>query len=1420
MRVKTSRLLSAAGVSAFLACSASATDGSKPDLTKDPTLYIVGYAHLDTQWLWMYPIVIRDYLRKTMEDNFRLFDKYPHYTFTFTGSNRYRLMKEYYPDDYAKLKKYISQGRWFPGGSSVEEGDVNSPSLESLVRQVMYGNRYFKKEFGVTSSEYMLPDCFGFPAALPSILAHCGLKGFSTQKLTWGSALGSPSFMDGNPFNVGRWIGPDGKGVVAALNPLSYGSEVRDDLSNDRRWLQRVQRDGQKTGIFADYHYFGTGDVGGAPAEDSVSWAEKSATGNGPLKVVEGTSSQMFDDLTPEDVAKLPTYQGDLELTQHSAGSITSEAEMKRWNHQNEKLAEAAEKADVTAMLLGAADYPTDKLDTAWNWTLTGQFHDMMAGTARPLAYTYEWNDESLAMNYFSAALTGGVGAVARNMDTAGSGIPLVVYNPLSFARTDSVEATVHLGTAEGGVMVTGPDGSQVPTQTLWSKNGDVHFVFLASVPSVGFAVYHASKSPLPEKTTVAGSMIENQHLRVTVDQDGNVSSIYDKDHGTETLSSPIRLAFQAEAPSVYPAWNMDWKDQRKPPYAYVDGPAKVSIVEDGPVRKAIQIERDAQGSHFVQQVRLVDGEDRVEFLDKIDWQTTGCALKATFPLKATNSMATYNWQVGTIQRPNNNEVKYEVASQRWFDVTDVKGGYGCSVLTGAKYGSDKPDDNTVRLTLLYSPTPTGGFEEQAYQDWGHHEILYALYPHASDWKAGKTALQALRLDQPMNVFETGAHTGKLGHVYSGLRISNDDVTAVALKKAEDGGRIIVRLREQNGMPQSGVGLALGEGIVSAREVDGQERPIGPATVQGGKLVFDMGAYAVRAFELQVKTQSFGKTVSRPVTLPFDTAVSSRRENHTTGDFDGQGRSIAADQLPDEVQAEGVTFKIGPKSDDAKNAVSCNGQTIALPSGNWQKVYILAASAKGDRSETFKVGDASKNLLVQDWGGYIGEWDTRVWQHPQKEVIYDWGDNAYEGLTPGFMKMEPVAWCCDHQHDPQGDAIYQYSYLFKYGLELPKGATTLTLPADPTIKVMAVSVAKDVDDALAPVDPLYDTLPRSAPMVEVAPGEGTFSDSVQVSLKPKLFGSLSEIRYSTDGSEPTTAYKGPFWVSSKAIVKARIGDGPITSATVDVNDTTAPKLVSSHYWPSLNRAELKFSEPLDPLAAKEVSNYRIGEATATSAHLSEDGETVLLDLAPTAAPLGPVRATAIVRDASPNHNETTAEYEAQPSAAVYELASADCHGQETTAESDKLPVKGSAPFTINFFLRTDKQIPDHTLIAGFGQVDDDRDGASRYLSVFRDGGLRFWGRDVDISTETNVDLNRWQMLTVTFDGKWLKIYKDAKLLTSAGVHLTDAPSSVHIAPLDGWAHRNRFDSGEIAAFTIWDTNLDESALKALMEKGH
>ncbi|HEV2205715.1 MAG TPA: glycoside hydrolase family 38 C-terminal domain-containing protein, partial [Candidatus Acidoferrales bacterium] len=854
-----------------------------PDLEKRPTLYVVGYAHLDTEWRWEYPQVINEFLANTLHDNFALFQKYPHYVFNFTGSNRYRFFKEYYPADYATLKKYIAEGRWFPAGSSVEESDVNSPSAESIFRQVLYGNEFFRREFGRASAEYMLPDCFGFPASLPSILAHAGIKGFSTQKLTWGSsAPGGPGVSPedtpvGIPFNVGMWIGPDGHGVIAAINPGSYGGSVFTDLTSDPEWVNRVQLDGRVTGVLADYHYYGTGDVGGAPNEQSVKTVEaildkgsvslppprqpgesffayrrrlQNVTtppvqvGRGPLHVIAGRADQMFLDMTPADAARLPRYQGEFELTNHSAGSLTSEAYQKRWNRKNEALAQAAEEASVGAEWLGARAYPQKRINDAWTLLLGGQFHDIMAGTATPQAYNFAWNDDVITMNQFAGVLSSAAEGVASAMNTDGAGTAIVVYNPLNIDREDVVTADVAFPSgAPQGVRVTGPDGKEVLSQIAGEENGKTKVLFLANVPSVGFAVFHVEPADTASSNSdlkVSESSLENARYRVTIDKNGDVSSIFDKQLNRELLSAPARLAFQTEKPHDWPAWNMDWDDQKQPPRGYVGGPANIKVVENGPVRVAVQIERESEGSKFIQTVRLSAGAagNRVEFANSIDWHTPSAALKATFPLTASNPEATYNWDVGTIARSNDYDRKFEFPSHQWFDLTDGSGEYGVTVLSDCKNGSDKPDDNTLRLTLIYTPgLGTGNgrdYSDQTSQDWGHHEFVYGLAGHAGDWRDGQTDWQAWRLNQPLIAFESAPHTGGLGKTLSLLKINNSRIRVLALKKAEYNDDLIVRLVELSGEPQHDVRIAFAVPVVSAREVNAQEQPLGAATVEHG----------------------------------------------------------------------------------------------------------------------------------------------------------------------------------------------------------------------------------------------------------------------------------------------------------------------------------------------------------------------------------------------------------------------------------------------------------------------------------------------------------------------------------------------------------------------------------------------------------
>ena len=1096
-----------------------ATAQTAPDLAKNPTLYVVGYAHLDTQWRWEYPQVITDYLPATMRDNFALFEKYPHYIFNFSGANRYRLMKEYYPADFAKLKQYVAAGRWFPAGSSMEEGDVNSPSAESIFRQVLYGNHYFRQELGKASAEYMLPDCFGFPASLPSILAEAGVKGFSTQKLVWGSAApGGPGVSGedtpvGTPFNVGFWVGPDGNGVVSALNPGNYVGVVSSDLTSDPEWVERVKRNGDVSGLLTDYHYYGTGDVGGAPRETSVKVLEATLTkgtaelpsprrlnesafqysqrtakgdgvptqvGKGPLRVVSATAEQMFLDVSPQQASQLPRYQGELELTNHSAGSLTSQAWHKRWNRYNELLASAAESASVAAELLAGQPYPRQALNDAWTLVMGGQFHDLMAGTATPRAYRFTHNDDVVAMNQFAAAVTSASGAVASALDTQAVGVPVVVYNPLSIAREDVVETTVAAGKQ---VRVVGPDGKEVPSQI-----SDGKVVFLARVPSMGYAVYDVqpSASTLATSLKVSPSDLENQRYRVHIDQNGDISSLYDKKLARELLSAPARLAFQTEKPHDWPAWNMDWEDQQKAPRGFVNGRPTVTVVENGPARVAVRIERESEGSKFAQTVRLAAGDagNRLEVANDIEWRSQTAALKATFPLSASNREATYNWDVGTIGRGNNDSRKFEVASHQWFDLTDQGGKYGVTVLSDCKYGSDKPDDKTLRLTLLYTPgLGTGGNSQERYnkdqitQDWGRHRFVYGLAGHAEDWRRGETDWQAYRLNQPLLAFQAQPHAGTLGKEMSIASLDNSRVRVLALKKAEDSDEVILRLVETSGYHAPHVHVKLAWPVQAAREVDAQERPLGAAEVADGQLVASLSPNQPRTYALRLGTAP-AAAPSRVVSLPYDLAAASNDGTRSVGGFNAAGEALPAEMLPARLQFGDFQFQLAPAGTGKANAVVARGQTLTLPADG--DVCVLAA-ADGDQKATFKVGGQPVEVNVDDWGGYLGQADNRVWRNEYARYVgfsKEITDMQFTGkVEPGFIKSAPLAWYASHRHRGDGkNEPYAYSYLFAYRLPRAAGATTLTLPNNDRVRVLAVSVA-DAPTAVRPVTGLGDITP-------------------------------------------------------------------------------------------------------------------------------------------------------------------------------------------------------------------------------------------------------------------------------------------------------------------------------------------------------
>ncbi len=348
------------------------------------------------------------------------------------------------------------------------------------------------------------------------------------------------------------------------------------------------------------------------------------------------------------------------------------------------------------------------------------------------------------------------------------------------------------------------------------------------------------------------------------------------------------------------------------------------------------------------------------------------------------------------------------------------------------------------------------------------------------------------------------------------MSIDNPRIRVLALKKAELSDEVVIRMVELDGKPANNVHVKFAGPIAAAREVNGQELPVGSATVQGGALVTSFTAYQPRTFALRLGAApaKVAAVTSRPVTLAYDLAAASNDDTPTTSGFDGQGNALPAEMLPQNLNFGGVQFKLAAEGSGKPDAVIAKGQNIELPAGRFNRVYVLA-SAVGDQDASFTVGGKTERVKVEDWGGFIGQWDTRLWkprpesqagrngnvtQYRQSWAVSanhaewnlhgnnpndwyggspDWSPNYpadFLGMRPSFIKRADLVWYASHHHTAAGlNEPYQYSYMFVYAIDAPAGAKTLTLPNNDKIRIFAVSVA-DEPSVVRPAQPLYDVL--------------------------------------------------------------------------------------------------------------------------------------------------------------------------------------------------------------------------------------------------------------------------------------------------------------------------------------------------------
>ena len=1041
-------------------------------MTGRKLLFLVPYAHLDTQWRWEYPTTIGVYLKATLEENFRLFARYPEHRFNFTGALRYAMIREYYPAHFELVKRLVRERRWLIPGSCLDETDALVPSVESMIRNILYGRRWVLEEFGADERDYLLPDCFGFPGNMPTVLAHCGIRGFSTQKLAWGSAVGIP-------FDIGLWRGPDGSEIISALDPGDYTSRLRFPPHEDRHRLGKLERSASKIGLRKSLQYYGTGDIGGAPDEASVRRAVASlchCAKKGDLELKQGSPDEFFRGLEAGERQSLESYEGDFLLTNHSAGSISSAAIMKRWNRRNEQLAFAAEAAALSAKLFAGAPYPSDKIDTAWKRVIGCQMHDILPGTSTPTAYDYAYHDEILALSTWTTILRDSAEAVAPLV--AGDG-DFLLFNPSPEARRDVVEIDLPDWEGEVGLAAElhAAGGGIEPVQIRRQADGSCSAIFIPTLAPLEWSRH--SLRPIPASSAPPstledsvrllrdeeGLVLENRRLGVRIAPDGAVVSIIRGEGRRELLRRPLAYELQRERPLWFPAWNMDWRDRKRKPRSRIEGGERLEILEEGPLRVSLRITFRFGSSTILRELSLSAHAEALDFVERIEWRERGLSLKLAIDSALEDPRLTSNWESSRASREVNGPKAFEFPSRHWVDLDD--GRDGMAIVEDSKYGYDRPSPSMLRMTLLFTPGLwyVNGFWDQGSQDWGSHVVRWSLFAHDAGIEG--VDARARRHNQPVQVFLLSATQSSMSggiaagrpHLSAGsslLRISNPGIGILAVKLAEDGSGVLVRLYERFGRKEEGL-IETSLPIHGAREVNGMEESLTDLRPRDGGLPVVLGPNSLKSLILEFSGEAENDELpQKAIALEFDFRLTSR--NGEEG-----GGPLPSELFPPRLDAGRVRFLLARP--EKPNALRCKGRRLDLPEGH-SRLSILVAALE-DRDLAFTLlgpGDTAlrrEERSVPALGGFLGSWDRRTWlfkpRHGDRlRRDYLWF-NLCTGLVRGFVRRERLEGCLGHTHDRGRDLPRSEACLFTLEFDLPSAARALILPEDPAVFVLAAT---------------------------------------------------------------------------------------------------------------------------------------------------------------------------------------------------------------------------------------------------------------------------------------------------------------------------------------------------------------------------
>ena len=758
------------------------------DRTEDHRVICIGHTHIDIAWLWTVAQT-REKAQRSFATVIALMKRYPEYKFMSSQPYLYKSVKEEAPELYAEIKEMIAAGRWEAEGAMWVEADNNLPSGESLVRQIIYGKRFFREEFGIESRVLWLPDVFGYSAAMPQILRKSDVDWFVTSKIGWNELNKMPYDLfvwrgiDGTPVNAYFLTAQDKKLGQEPSKTSTYNGKATPAQINGT-WERLQQKDVTDEALLT----FGYGDGGGGPTEEMLETLRRHRRALPGSTAAEIGFAGDFLRRTEKKMAnnpRVPEWRGDLYLEFHR-GTYTSIAKNKRSNRKSEFLALDAELLATLAELLAGRPFPTETLRKTWEMILTNQFHDIIPGSSIKEVYEVTDSEYKEIREMLEGIIADSAAALADRIKTDKE---LIVFNPHSFDASGIIE-----------------------------HGGDRFFV--GPVPAKGWLAL----TPRARKTdcVIGERRLENSFFLIEFDQTYTISRIYDKKACREVLPAGKRaneLRVHEDFPYKYDAWDISQYVNDK---VYLLDQLESAEPFTDSAGAGYRVTRKWGSSTIVQNIRIYDDIPTIDFETEADWHEHHQLLRAAFPADVNADRATFDIQFGSIERPTHkntswDRMKFETCAHKYADLSD--GGYGISLMNDCKYGYDVHGD-TACISLIKCATHPNPDADQ-----GHHVFTYSLYPHVGSLDKADTQKLAYLLNRPLRPVAARHGSGELPEYYSLVSVDADNVFLETVKKAEDGEGYILRMYEAKNK-LTHFKLHFGIDVKSATLCDLLERPV------------------------------------------------------------------------------------------------------------------------------------------------------------------------------------------------------------------------------------------------------------------------------------------------------------------------------------------------------------------------------------------------------------------------------------------------------------------------------------------------------------------------------------------------------------------------------------------------------------------